>query len=262
MPGAETERPRLLLDIEGVLHVGEEPIAGAVDTLERLRDLTAGLRLITNTTSKPRGAMIERLRGMGFTVGDDEVVTPAAAAVSHCRQRGYERVLILVPEGLREDLAGLPEPEIGEQPDAVVLGDLGSRFTADVLNEGFRALLDGAELIALQHNRYWRSAEGTVMDVGAYAAALEYAAGVEATVVGKPSPELFASALGGIPGRGRALMVGDDIEGDIGGALDSGLDAFLVRTGKYRADVIEASGIEPTATIDSITDMPGLLAQS
>ncbi len=261
MPEPEPEKPRLLLDIDGVLHVGEEPIAGAVEALEELRALAAGLRLITNTTSKPRALIVERLWGMGFRIGGAEVITPAATALAHCRERGYERVLMMVPEGLREDLAGLREARIGEQPQAVVLGDLGSGFTADVLDVAFRALLDGAELIALQHNRYWRSADGLVMDVGAYAAALEYAAGVEATIVGKPSPELFAAALDEIRGRGPALMVGDDIEGDIGGALDSGLEAILVRTGKYRPETVAASDIEPSATIDSIADLPGLLAR-
>ncbi len=256
---AEIERPRLLLDIDGVLHVGDEPVAGAVAALERLRELAAGVRLVTNTTSKPQAAIVARLRGMGFAVGDEEVITPAAAAVSHCRARGRERVLMLVPDELRADLAGLREAADGERPDAVVLGDLGDGFTAAVLNAAFRALLDGAELIALQHNRNWRSGEGMVMDVGAYSAALEYAAGVEATVAGKPSPALFTAAIAAIPGRGRALMVGDDIEGDIGGALDAELEAILVRTGKYRPDAVAASGIEPTATIDSIADLPGLL---
>lgn len=257
---SEAEAPRLLLDIDGVLHVGDEPIAGAVEALACSRELIAGVRLITNTSSKPRAAIIGQLRAIGFGIGDEEVITPAAAAVSVCRERDRRRVLMLVPEALREDLAGLREAQPGERPDAVVLGDLGAGFTPDALNEAFRALLAGAELIALQHNRYWRSGAGLVMDVGAYAAALEYAAGVEATVVGKPAAAFFEAALDQLPGRGRALMVGDDIEGDIGGALAAGLEAVLVRTGKYRPDAAAAAGIEPTATIDSIAELPRLLS--
>jgi HAD superfamily hydrolase (TIGR01458 family) len=260
MAGGESRELRILLDIDGVLHVGEEPIDGAVGALERLREESAGVRLITNTTSKSRGEIVARLRGMGFDVGEGDVSTPAAAAVAHCRDRGHERALMLVPDGLRRDLEGLGEAGAGQRPDAVVLGDLGAGFTAAVLNEAFRALLEGAELVALQHNRYWRSGEGMVMDVGAWAAALEYAAEVEATVVGKPSAQFFEAALAPIGGSGPAVMVGDDIEGDIGGALDAGLAAVLVRTGKYRADAVAASGIEPTATVDSIAELPALLA--
>jgi ribonucleotide monophosphatase NagD (HAD superfamily) len=58
----------------------------------------------------------------------------------------------------------------------------------------------------------------------------------------------------------RAAMVGDDVEADVGGALDAGLAGILVRTGKYREDLVRASGIEPTATVDSIADVPELLS--
>jgi len=250
----------LLLDIDGVLHVGDEPIAGAIEALGELRAATAGVLLVTNTTSKPRRAIVERLRGMGFDVADDDVITPARMAVRRCRDRGHESVLMMIPDGLREDLADLREAGEDEVPGAVVLGDLGPGFTEATLNAAFRALIGGAELIALQHNRYWRSADGLVLDVGAYSAALEYAAGVEATVVGKPSARFFADALAllGVD-AGSALMVGDDVEADVGGALDAGIEAVLVRTGKYREDAVRASGIEPTATIDSIAELRALL---
>lgn len=258
-PGGNQQSMRLLLDIDGVLHVGDEPIEGAVGTLEELRAVSDGVRLLTNTTSRPKSEILERLRSMGFEVGDDDVITPAVTALAHCRAAGHDSVLLLVPDGLRGDLAGIGEVRGDEQPDAVVLGDLGDGFTSDALNRAFRVLMDGAELVALQHNRYWRSAEGLVLDVGAYASALEYAAGVEATVVGKPSRQFFEAALEEIPGAGPDVMVGDDIEGDIGGGLDAGLEAILVRTGKYRPDAAETAGIEPTATIDSIADLPAAL---
>lgn len=257
------ERPagpiRLLLDIDGVLHVGEQPVAGAVDALAELRELAPGLRLITNTTSRPRAAIVARLLDLGFAVDEEDVLTPATTALEHCRSRGHRRVLLLVPGALREDLAELSEAGPSERPDAVVLGDLGEEFTGARLNEAFRALVKGAELIALQHNRYWRSSEGLVLDVGAYSAALEYAAEVEATVVGKPARRFFEAALGGFEGSGRAVMVGDDIEADVGGALAAGLEGVLVRTGKYRREVAERSAIEPTAILGSIAELPGWL---
>jgi HAD superfamily hydrolase (TIGR01458 family) len=252
----------LLLDIDGVLHVGDEPVQGAIEALERLRGRGAGVRLLTNTTSKGRTEIVDRLRAMGFTLDAPEVLTPATLALEHCRERGHQRVMALVSDALRPDLEGLREADAGEPLDAVVLGDLGDGFTAEVLNAAFRALLDGAELVALQHNRYWRSADGLVLDVGAYSAALEYAAEVEATVVGKPSPDFFAQGLAGLGvGADDALMVGDDIEADVGGALAAGIPAVLVRTGKFRAEAAATSDVEPTATIDSIADLEDLLEQ-
>jgi HAD superfamily hydrolase (TIGR01458 family) len=251
----------LLLDIDGVLTVGSEPVPGAVEALGRLRELADGVRLLTNTTSRSRAAIAAGLRDQGFDLGDTDVLTPAALTLSLCRDRGYERVELLVSDSLREDLGGLAASGAEEHADAVVLGDLGDGFTAAVLNRAFRRLLDGTPLIALQHNRYWRSDEGLVLDVGAYAAALEYGAGIEATVVGKPSGEFFAAALADLDASPEeAVMVGDDIEADVGGGLDAGIASVLVRTGKFSEAALDASGVTPTATIDSLADLPDLLA--
>ena len=250
----------LLLDIDGVLHVGDEPLPGAIEALEELRRATAGVRLVTNTTSKSRGDIVNRLQGMGFAVERDEVITPAALALEYCRERGHESVRLLVSDSLRQDLSKLKATAPGDRADAVVLGDLGDGFTRNVLDDAFRALMDGAELVALQHNRYWRDSEDLVLDVGAFAAALEYAAEVEPVVVGKPSKRFFESALARMDVAAEsALMVGDDVEADVGGAVEAGIRAVLVRTGKYREDAVRKSGIEPTETIDSIADLPALL---
>src|SRR5437660_12392062 len=133
--------PAVLLDIDGVLHVGEEPIEGAIEALVELRELGAGLRLVTNTTSKSRRQIVEQLQRLGFDVSVNEVLTPAALAVRHCRERGYLSVRLLVGEGLREDLADLVEAPAGATVDAVVLGDLGDGFTAEALNGAFRLLM-------------------------------------------------------------------------------------------------------------------------
>lgn len=262
MSWSGNQPPGLLLDIDGVLHVGDEPLPGALEALGELRRIAAGIRLVTNTTSKSRGAIVERLQAMGFEVQADDVLTPAALALDYCQERGHEAVRLLVSDSLREDLSDLKATSAGESADAVVLGDLGDGFTREVLDDAFRALMDGAELVALQHNRYWRSADGLVLDVGAFAAALEYAADVEPVVVGKPAQRFFDRALAqvGVPAE-SALMVGDDVEADVGGALHAGIRAILVRTGKYREDSVRKSGVEPTETIDSIADLPALLAR-
>lgn len=259
MTATDIGRLGLLLDIDGVLYVEKQPIDGAREALERLRGMSAGVRLVTNTTSRSRREVFEQLQAMGFEVSLQEVLTPAAMAVRHCRERGHGSVALLVGEKLREDLSELESWSPGEerQPDAVILGDLGEGFTPAVLNDAFRMIMDGAELIALQHNRYWRRGDGLALDVGAYAAALEYATGHEALVVGKPAGEFFAAALSDL-GVEHAVMVGDDVEADVGGAMDAGLPGILVRTGKFRHDALTAR-VTPTAIVDSILDVPELL---
>ncbi len=142
----------------------------------------------------------------------------------------------------------------------MIVGDLGEGWDYEVLNRAFRQLMDGAALIALQKNRYWETAEGLSLDAGPFVSALEYATGREAEVVGKPSPAFFELALGELGvSADHAAMVGDDVEADVGGAMEAGLAGILVRTGKYREDLVRESGIEATATVDSIADVPALI---
>src|SRR5690242_6803538 len=248
----------LLIDLDGVLYVEEEPIPRAIEALHQLRDQGLALRFVTNTTARSRDRTLEKLARLQFRVDPGELVTPAALAVEHCLQSGYERVALIMNDDVKHDFASLKEG--ADRVDAVIIGDLGSAFGYDVLNQAFRQVMEGAELIALQKNRYWMRADGLSLDVGPFVAAIEFASGREAYVVGKPARGFFDQVLAsaGVD-PSRAAMVGDDIESDIGGALNAGLAAILVRTGKYRADHLRESGIEPTLVVDSIANLPALL---
>jgi HAD superfamily hydrolase (TIGR01458 family) len=249
----------ILLDLSGVVYVQDEAVPGAADALAKLRDGGIPLRLVTNTTMRPRRSILERLERLGIEADPSELLTPATLAARRCKEAGYESVSLAVLDELREDLEGLEEGE--GSVDAVIVGDLGEGWDYEVLNRAFRQLMDGAELIALQKNRYWETAEGLSLDAGPFVSALEYATGREAEVVGKPSNAFFELALSELGVRAdRAAMVGDDIEADVGGAMDAGLAGILVRTGKYREDLVRKSGIEPTATVDSIADVPELIS--
>jgi HAD superfamily hydrolase (TIGR01458 family) len=247
----------LLIDLDGVLYVEDATIAGAREAVQRMRADGLELRFVTNTTSRSRSRTLDKLRRLGFDVADEELVTPAALAVAHCAQRGHGRAALLMNDEVKRDFAALEESDDAE---AVIVGDLGDAFAYDVLNRAFRQIMDGAELIALQKNRYWLRGDGLSLDVGPFVAALEYATGRDAYVVGKPARGFFEEILRGLEVDATvAAMVGDDIESDIGGALRAGLAGILVRTGKYREDAVSASGVEPTATVASIADMPRLL---
>ena len=248
----------LLLDLSGVVYVEDEAVPGAAEALERLRSAGIPIRLVTNTTMRPKRSILERLERLGIESDSSELLTPATLAANRCAEAGYESVSLIVLDDLREDLEQVPEGD--GKVDAVIVGDLGDRWDYQVLNGAFRRLMDGAKLIALQRNRYWETAEGLSLDAGPFVAALEYATGRQAEVVGKPSESFFELALGdlGVSAE-RAAMVGDDVEADVGGAMDAGLAGILVRTGKYREDLVRETGIEPTATVDSIAEVPELI---
>jgi HAD superfamily hydrolase (TIGR01458 family) len=248
----------LLLDLDGVLYVEDEPVAGAREAVAELRERGLALRFVTNTTSRPRRLILDRLRRLGFEVAPEELSTPAALAVAHCIEHDRRRAMLLVRDDVMEDFAELDAADEGVQ--TVVVGDLGEEFGYAVLNRAFGHVMRGAELIALQKNRYWLRPDGLALDVGPFVAALEYATRRDALVVGKPSRDFFAAILAAIPVEpAAAAMVGDDVESDVGGALDAGLAGILVRTGKDRDDALRAAGIEPTAIVDSIADVPALL---
>jgi HAD superfamily hydrolase (TIGR01458 family) len=248
----------VLIDLDGVLYVEDAVIEGAVAAVERVRAGGFALRFVTNTTAHARKATLAKLERLGFAVPERELVTPAALALRYCRDRGHRRVALVMNDEVKRDFTELEEA--ADDVQAVIVGDLGAAFGYDVLNHAFRQVIDGAELIALQKNRYWLRTDGLSLDVGPFVAALEYATGQEAYVVGKPAHGFFAQVLEDLGvAAASAVMVGDDIESDIGGALDAGLRAVLVRTGKFREDRLRGSGIQPTAVIDSIADLSELL---
>jgi HAD superfamily hydrolase (TIGR01458 family) len=238
----------LLVDLDGTLYVGDEPVEGAREAIGKLKAGGFKLRYVTNTTRKPRRAVREHLSSLGFEVEEAEIFTPARAAAGLIGDRSC---FPLVDESLLEDLEGITLTE--NRPDYVLVGDLGEGFTYPRLNAAFRCLMDGAELIALQRNRYWRRAEGLALDAGPFVAALEYASGESATVVGKPEKGFFRLALEDLGlGTCEVAMVGDDAEADVAGAQAAGLKGILVRTGKYRP---ETEG-RPDLVLDSIAALP------
>ena len=222
----------VLLDLAGVVYQGEQPLPGAVQAIASLRNAGLLLRFLTNTTRMPRRALLSRLSGMGIAIADDELFTPAQAARTWLAAKGLSAHLLIHP-ALEEDFANLPASGL----EAVVVGDAADGFTYAALNEAFRKLLAGAAFLALARNRSFKDEDGELsLDTGAFVAALEYATQREAVLLGKPAPDFFQAALATLACDGKeAVMVGDDVEADVAGAIAAGLgSALLVRTGKYR----------------------------
>jgi HAD superfamily hydrolase (TIGR01458 family) len=254
----------ILLDVDGVLHVSGETIPGAVDAVKRLRAAGHRIRFVTNSTTKCRADLGMHLRAMGFAVEDDELQTTGDVAA---RVLKGKRVLALTMPGILDDLGGLQL--IGMNADAVLIGgadegeETGRVFSYLNLNRAFLELQAGAELYCLHKNRWWQTADGPRLDAGAFVAGLEYAADTEATVLGKPSPEYFAAALDALDADAElAWMVGDDLDGDVVGAQRQGMRTVLVRTGKFRPDDLEHTGVVPDGIVSSIAQLPDWLEQN
>lgn len=221
----------VLLDIAGVLVDGAEPIPGALEAVDALRREGMPFRLVTNTSRRSKRAVFEQLRTLGFDVAPSDVFTGAEAVAAHLRSHHLTPFLLVHP-ALEDDFADLT----GGTPDAVVIGDAADRFTYDRLNAAFRLLIDGAPLLAIATNRYFKDADGLSLDAGPFVTALEYAAQVRAEVFGKPAPAFLKAILADLGcAAAETVMIGDDVEADVNGALAAGLHAILVKTGKYRS---------------------------
>lgn len=249
----------VLLDVDGTLLTGDEAIPGAAAALERLRKHGMRIRLTTNTTRRPRSAVAAALTTAGLEVVSEEVLAPCVLARKRILESGCSRAALLVPPASREDFAGIEEDET--HPAWVVVGDLGRGFTWERLNQAFHWVRDGARLLALHKNRYWHAGkEGVVIDAGAFVAALEYAAGVEAETVGKPARGFFELCLADIGlAPPQVLVVGDDLENDCGGGAAVGCLTALVRTGTGGSEPVSRKGTRPDLVLGSVAE---LLAES
>ena len=254
----------ILLDIDGVLHVSGAEIAGGAEAVERLRENGHRLRFVTNNTTRSRAQLADELRALGVSLEDEELQTTAAAAVRVLRGR---RVLALVMQAIVADLDGIDL--VGEGAEAVLIGgadetdETGRVFSFMNLARAFSELQGGAELYSLHKNRWWQTARGPLLDSGAFVVGLEFAADLEATVLGKPSAAYFEAAVEALDADAElAWMVGDDIDADIRGAHAFGLKTVLVRTGKFRPDDLERSRVQPDMVISSIADLPHWLERA
>jgi HAD superfamily hydrolase (TIGR01458 family) len=253
----------ILLDVDGVLHVSGEPIPGAKDAVDELRRAGHALRFVSNNSTRSQAGLAQELRDMGFTIDDGELqTTPGAAA----RELAGKRVLALVMAAVVPDLEGLQL--VGDHAEAVLIGGCDETlepnqvFSYMNLSRAFSEIQMGASLYCLHKNKWWQTSLGPMLDSGSFTAGLEYATGVEATVLGKPSPSYFAAALDALGAEPELTwLVTDDVEADVPGARLFGMKTALVRTGKFRPDTLETADPSPDIVVSSLAQFPALLEE-
>ena len=252
----------ILFDLDGVIYVGNRLIPGALETIKKLRANGIPYRFVTNTTRMTKIQLVTFLGKVGFNVSSENVFSAPHAAVEYCKLKKFKTISLIVPDPeMKKDFSFFKL--VDDNPDAIVLGDMGQFFTFDLLNKLFNDVINGSQIVAMHKNRYWKSARGLTMDLGGFIAALEYATGKPAVVIGKPSQNIFNMAVRSwnIP-KNLIFMVGDDIEGDIGGAKNAKMKSILVKTVKFQEDGLACAKIKPDYIINSVADLPRLFKLS
>lgn len=248
----------VLIDVDGVLRIDDDPIPGAIDALQQLRRTGVPFRLLTNTTVRTRHSLGALLRRMGFSVDDEEIITAGAATAAYLRRRFPDQPCFLIATGdVTGDFTGVPLTD-GSDAKVVVIGGAEHNFTYAAMNHAFRLLHNGASLVAMHREKYWITAAGPTLDAGAFIRGLEYVTGKRARVVGKPAAPFFRSGFHslGLP-PSQVAAVGDDLHQDVLPAMKLGATGVLVRTGKFSPEQIDDG--KPDHLIDSIASITDII---
>ncbi len=251
----------LLVDIDGTLYFKGKAIPSAIETVSKLRE--AGLRLLflTNTDSKSPKTVLKILKDYGFTISEDEIFTPIIALKEFLSKYTDKKSYFVTTVEVEKEFQGFSQINGSELPNFVIIGDFHDNWDMNRLNEAFKYVLKGAKLLGMQGNRYYLDSNGEpVIDTGSFVQMIANAANVIPKIFGKPSKEYFLHALNKINlGIDDVIVIGDDPESDIQGALNAGIKGILVKTGKGQYFDSAKSEIEPFLVIDSFSSLLNLL---
>jgi 4-nitrophenyl phosphatase len=259
----------LLIDLDGVVYTGREPIAGAAGFIAEARRRGLPFLLVTNNSTTSPEQVADRLHGMHVEVEPSQILTSAQAAVAYVRTHspGVTRVRVVGEAGLREaaEAEGL---EVVDGPDGRVdwvVAGLDRAFDYAKLTSATRAILDGARFLATNADALLPVEGGNVLPgAGTIVAAIQTATAVEPIVVGKPEPGLFEHGLRRLGGLRPpdVAMIGDRLDTDVVGARRAGLRSVLVLSGVTTTREIEASPVKPDAVVPDLAAVAGLLGWS
>jgi HAD superfamily hydrolase (TIGR01458 family) len=248
----------ILFDLDGVLYIGQHAIDGAVEAVRRARASSIQCRFVTNTSTLSLASLQQKINALGFSIPANEIISAPQATLFYLKNQHDPVCRLLLADDVKKDFKEISQSDT--VPNYIVIGDIGDAWSYILLNEVFNCLIKGAKLIAIHKNRFWQTEHGLQMDIGGFIDGLEYASGVKAMIIGKPSPDFFQIALDDMKLKpAEVAIIGDDIDADIGGGQQAGLRGILVKTGKYRQSYAEASVVKPQFLIDSIADLPAIL---
>ena len=249
----------ILFDLDGVLYEGDRPIDGAAETIDWFNKNHIPHLFLTNTTSKSRSELVEKLSAFGIEtrIKDYPDATRCCQTMvtgKYTKSNRPVRPRINQRRVFRFRTGYAMKTAMSMRSWSVTWE---SRWTFKMMNQVFRTMINSpdARLVALGMTRYWRADSGLQLDVGPMIKAFEYATGKQAVVTGKPAKTFFEAAVNILGADGNIMMIGDDIRGDIEASQQAGLKAIQVRTGKFSTSDLDL-GITPDVILDSVADLP------
>ena len=243
-----------LFDLDGVFCIGNEVLPGAIETLDYLNSKNIPYIFLTNTTTKSIDSLFQKLIELKFPIEKKHIISASYAGVLNLRELNCPTCELILQEDSKKDYNEFIINNIN--PEYIVIGDLDTEWSFQVVNDIFNKVINGSKILALHKGKYFKTSNGMQIDSGAFIKGIEYAGSTEAIVVGKPTKDFFNIAINQINIlKENLMMVGDDIVNDVEGAQLSGIKSALVKTGKYRDDLIKKSTITPDFIIESIGEI-------
>jgi phosphoglycolate/pyridoxal phosphate phosphatase family enzyme len=250
----------LLIDLDGVVWIGREPVPGSPEALRALLDSGKRIVFVTNNPGRHPASYAERLRELGVEVGAGQIVTAGIVAARLAAEAAGSggSAFVIGAQALKEMVAGagarVLEGEEARNADAVVVSGHRGFDYAELL-AAKRALDRGAALVATSRDPTMPFPGGEVPGTGSVLAAVEVASGRRAEIAGKPERHLFEMAIEAIGGDGRLAMVGDRVASDVAGGHGAGLETVLVLSGTTSREEAAAADPAPDHVLESLGDL-------
>ncbi len=252
----------LLLDLDGTVYRGDDPIPGAAETIQAFR--AAGMRVlfVTNRANRTVATVARQLRSLGIPCRRSDVITTAAAAATYCAEQGGGRCYLIGGRGIREAFAACGLESAPDGPADWVVVSLDLRFSYAKLARATALILGGARFVATNPDRLITIGDALFPEAGPLIAAVRNATGIEPTIIGKPSPKLLQEALrvAGYPPE-EALVIGDCLDTDIAAAQAAGIPSCLLLTGVSTRAEAARSPLHPDIVCADWAELRGKLLQ-
>ena len=241
-----------LFDLNGVFYEDENIISGANETIDWLKKNSIPYKFISNNSTLSRKLFVEKLKKIGLKINISEVITSNYAGVLTIKKMGLKNSKLIMTEEAKLDYKKFQLQN--KKIDAIVIGDIGEKWSFSLMNELMNDVISGAEIIALHKGKYYQSQGKLKIDCGAFVAGLEYSTSKKAISIGKPKKSFFDLAAFDL-GTNKICLVGDDLHNEIEGGLKMGYKTVLVKTGKFRQNIFDKSKIKPGFCIPSIKEL-------
>lgn len=248
----------ILIDLDGVLKHGDSPAPDAKEFLNFINENKIPACILSNSTLKT-GDQVKEF----FSEHKIELKIPAITAFDATLsfvKKNYKKVQVYCRDYLTHHFAGMTDEQ---NPEAIVIGDIEDNWNYQIVNDIFKKVLAGADLVAMHKNKFWNPDGELLIDAGAFITGIEFASGKQAILVGKPSLHYFKASLSkiGTNSEESFFMIGDDIETDIKAAQDIGGKGILIYTGKTKYPLNKSMNIRPDFEVNSLSDVIGILTK-